>query len=190
MEGTPKQYFNKFTIPVTWGVVTGIISILLFTVYSMFLMESLGFWGSTIIGIASFVVVMLLLTYMGFQQRKAMGGYITFKEAFQAVFIGILIMTIMSQLYSIIYTNLIDPEYYDRVREMSTNFAITLGGDEAGDLAAEQADKQLEQQKSISGQFLSLAGTIILYSLFGFIIAAVVKRKKPDYILAQEQNNQ
>lgn len=185
MNDTANTNFNKFAIPLRWGIVAGIASILMFTVYSMFLMGSMGFMGSTIFAFVSFAVCLLLVGLMAAQQRKAMGGYITFKEAFQGIFVTILIMIIISQVYSIIYTNFIDPAYFEKVKVMSTKLATQIGGEEAADIAAERAEQQIEGQRSIAGIFLQLAGSIILYSIFGFIIAAIVKKEKPAHLAQQ-----
>lgn len=185
MNDTANTNFNKFAIPLRWGIVAGIASILMFTVYSMFLMGSMAFWGSTVFGSTSFVVCLVLIGVMASQQRKAMGGYITFKEAFQGIFVSILIMVVLSQIYSAIYTNFIDPAYFEKVKAMSTEFAAQIGGKEAGDMAAERAEQQLESQRGLAGQILGLAGSIILYSIFGFIIAAIVKKEKPAHLAQQ-----
>ncbi|HEY9178487.1 MAG TPA: DUF4199 domain-containing protein [Flavipsychrobacter sp.] len=177
--------FNRFTIPLRWGLIIGFVSILLFTIYSMFMMESAGMWGAAGFGVFSFVLMMILLAVMGLQQRKAMGGFITFKEAFSGIFVSILIIVIMSQVYSAIYTNWIDPEYYEKTLEMSQNMVIQIGGDEeAADAALARAEEQIEKQRSVSGVLMGAMFQIILYSLFGFIIAAVVKRKKPEHLQA------
>jgi hypothetical protein len=175
--------FNRFTIPFRWGIIISIVSILLFTIYSMFMMTTAGMWGTMGFGVFSFILTMLLLGAMAMQQRKAMGGFITFKEAFSAVFVSILIIVIVSQLYATVYTTWIDPEYYDKSREMSENMVMQLGGDEeASELAAAKAEESIEKQKSFSGKLMGALFSIILYSLFGFIIAAVVKRNKPEHL--------
>ena len=141
--------------------------------------------GSSGLWYISFVLMMILLTVMAFAQRKAMGGFITFKEAFSAIFVSILIVVIMSQLYSVIYTNLIDPEYYEKTLQMSENMTIQLGAsDEAAEQAIANAEEQIEKQKSVGGILMSMMFQIILYSLFGFIIAAIVKRNKPEHLQA------
>lgn len=177
--------FNRFTIPLRWGLIVGFVSILLFTIYSMFMMETAGMWGAAGFGIFSFILMMVLLSIMALQQRKAMGGFITFKEAFSAIFVSILIVVVMSQVYSAIYTNLIDPEYYEKTLQMSQNMTLQLGAsEEATEQAIAQAEEQIEKQKSVGGILMSAMFTIILYSLFGFIIAAVVKKNKPEHLQA------
>lgn len=177
--------FNRFTIPLRWGLIIGFVSIFLFTIYSMFLMTSMGIWGTLTWGVFSFIIIMILLAVMALQQRKEMGGFINFREAFSAVFVSILIIVVLSQLYTYVYMNFIDPDYFERMREMSLNMAYSFGGsDEQADMAAEQVEKQIEKQRNISSIFIGMAGSVILYSLFGFIIAAVVKKKKPEHLQA------
>lgn len=182
MENQSAMPFNKFAIPLKWAVIISIVSIFITTIYGMFLMQSMGVMGMGIFGVLTFIIMMLLVTAMAFQQRKAMGGFITFKEAFQAIFVTILIITAVSTVYTFIYTNYIDTEYFDKTREMSLKMATAFGGDEAREMAEAEVDKQIEKQKGISGVFMGMLTSIILYSLFGFIIAAIVKRKKPEHL--------
>jgi hypothetical protein len=62
---------------------------------------------------------------------------------------------------------------------------IQLGAsDEAAEQAIANAEEQIEKQKSVGGILMSMMFQIILYSLFGFIIAAIVKRNKPEHLQA------
>lgn len=174
------EKFNSRAIPLRWGLIIGIISVFTFTIYSMFLMQNMGMMGGTIFGVFSFLLMMILLGVMGTQQRKAMGGYITLREAFSAIFLSILIVVLISQAYSFIYTNWIDPEYYEKMKEMSMQFTYKLGGEEA----VEKAEESYMQQnpRSFKTIFMGIAGSLVMYSLFGFIVAAIVKRKKPEHL--------
>jgi len=182
MENANGQPYNKFELPLKWGLIIGIISILLFTIYAMFMMESMGLMGSMVLGIVTFVVMLVLLGVMAKQRRKDLGGYMTLREAFQPIFIAILIIVVMTTIYNALYVNVIDPEYMARTKEMTTNMTANFGGEEAADAAAEQFDKQMEKQNSIGGRAVSFAITIIFYSLFGLIVAAIVKKNKPEHL--------
>lgn len=189
MENPAEQDFNRFALPVRWGIIISILLIFITTIHGMFFLESMGMMGVGIISFLSFVIAMVLLLVMATQQRKAMGSYITFKEAFSAIFVSILIICVITNIYTYAYTNWIDPDYTEKVKNITVTFSGNMGGEEAANQAADQFDKQMDEKNSISSILLGLATTIILYSLFGFIIAAIVKRKKPAHILVQEQNN-
>lgn len=177
------ETFNKFALPIQWGVIIGIVGIIIFTAFSMFMAGKMQMTGSIVMGMSSFIIIMLLLLVMANQQKKAMGGYITFKQAFQAVFVSILIIVAMSQIYSLIYVYWIDPDYIERAKDMASSFSVTIGGDSGASARQAQAvEESIDNQYSLSGQLLSFAGSVILYSLFGFIIAAVVKRNKPEHL--------
>ena len=174
------QEFNKFTIPVRWGIIISIISVFITTIYGMFMMKSMGIMGASIVGVLTFITMMLLLLVMGTQQRKAMGGFITFREAFSGIFVSILIVVVVSSVYQYIYTHFIDPNYFETMREMSVKMSTSLGVD--ADKAESASMEQIEKQKGVSSIFLGIATSLVLYSLFGFIIAAIVKRNKPEHL--------
>lgn len=177
------QDFNKNALPLRWGLIIGIVSVFIFTIYNMFLMESAGMWGATGLGLFSFILMMILFGVMASQQRKAMGGYITFKQAFQAIFLSILVVVLISNLYSFIYTKWIDPEYYEKMKEMSMNVTYKLGGSEEAVEEAEAAfDDRMGDPHSPGKILLGVAMQLVFYSLFGFIVAAIVKRNKPEHL--------
>src|SRR5688500_6069530 len=108
-EGTsqPTSDFNRFSIPVKWGLIIGILSCILATINFMFIINN--YVAFLVFTFVMYVVTIILYGVTGVQQRKAMGGYITFKEAFQAIFLAILISTIITSVYGVIYTKFIDP---------------------------------------------------------------------------------
>lgn len=184
MENTSGQEFNKHALPIRWGIIISIILIFMTTIHGLFLMESMGLMGVGVMSFLSFVIAMIFLLVMATQQRKAMGGFITFKEAFSAIFVSILIIAVLTNIYSLVYTNWIDPAYMEKMKNMTVSFSSNMGGEEAADQSAMQFEEQMEKKNSIGSILQGLAFTIILYSLFGFIVAAIVKRKKPEHLQA------
>jgi hypothetical protein len=172
---------NRFAIPVRMGLLIAIIKILLSTISYQFFLAS---WGMTMLftGI-SFIIGVLLLISTGKQQRKALGGYISFKEAFQAIFVALLIFVVLNYLYDVIYMKWIDPSMMDKIKESSIGFAEKMGApQERLDKMAEEFDKQGEKQWTIGKQAVSLFSSIAIYSIVGFICAAIVKKNKPEYM--------
>ena len=170
---------NSTAIPIRWGIIIAVISVILFTICNMFLANNLIVYFISVF--LCFAVQVILMGVAGAQQRKAVGGYISFKDAFRAIFITLLIFVIVNTIYSYIYAHFIDPDFAVKMKDASLGFAKKMGAnDEALDKAAKNADEKLEQSKHLSSQLLSFFWSIVIYSIFGFICAAIVKKNKPE----------
>lgn len=170
--------FKRFDIPLKWGIVIAIFNIIAFTVVNMFLVSNMiAYFAGLII---TFIITVILLGVVGKKQRTAMGGYITFKQAFQAIFISILIVCVANFLYTYIYMMFIDPDFMAKMKESTIAFTEKMGASQDQiDDAARQFDEQEKTKSKFSSQILSLFWTIVVYSIFGFICAAIVKRNRP-----------
>lgn len=177
--------FNRFALPVRWGIISGIAAILIFTLFSMLVISSSPIFGLFGMLFVTFVVMVVILILLGLQQRKAMGGYISIRDAFQAMFVAILIQLAISQIYSVIYYNFIDPDFFTRMGDAVYDMTIKLGGDET---KAAEAVAEVEQQAADKNNFskliLGFAKTIVFNSIIGLIIAAIIKRNKPEHLQA------
>lgn len=165
-------------VALKWGIITALVTVILSTVMLMFMTDSMmTFWVFSIVLLA---VPIILYGIGAAQQRKALGGYIELKEAFRAVFIMILINVVVSTIYGYIYKEFIDPEYIDRLRTAMTNFIdnAKIPKDKADEMY-QQFDQKMSQQSSLKATFMNILIQIIVYSIFGFIIAAIVKKKRP-----------
>lgn len=175
---TPES-FNRFAIPVRWGIIWGILSCIITTVQHMFFMDPYALY----LGIYGLVFVLALAMYCiaGIQQRKAMGGYIDFKSAFQAIFVVIIISSLISTVYTFIYFKWIDADALNRLQEQTLNSMEKWGAPEA---SIEDAAAEFEKSKDGQGvgdYILNFAKGLIFSSILGFICAAIVKKKKPEF---------
>ncbi|RYD54668.1 MAG: DUF4199 domain-containing protein [Sphingobacteriales bacterium] len=171
---------NRFDIPVKYGLIIGLVMALVVTIQYQFFSES--WWGITTFGVFSFIVNMALYFVTGVQQRKAFGGYIDIKQAFSALFVTILISLVISFIYSYIYVEFIDPDVIDRISNTSIGFAEKMGApQEQLDKIQAQVEEQKENAHGIGKQLLGFLSQVVIYSIFGFIIAAIVKRKRPEF---------
>jgi uncharacterized membrane protein YraQ (UPF0718 family) len=171
---------NRFDIPVKYGLIIGLVMALVTTVQYQFFSESWG--GIMAFSVVSFIINMSLYFLTGVQQRKAMGGFIDIKEAFSAIFITILISLIISFIYSYIYVEFIDPDVIDRISNTSVSFAEKMGApQEQLDKIQAQVEEQKENAQGIGKQLLGFLSQVVIYSIFGFIIAAIVKRKRLEH---------
>lgn len=176
-----EQKIKLSDIPLKWGIITGVIGCILITLnFTVIIKNYMAFLAFSFI---IFVVTVILYGVAGAKQRKALGGYITLKQAFQAIFFVILISTIISTIYGIIYTKYIDPDVYVKVKEGTLAFMEKMKTPQDKiDKALEDFDKQKADGMKPANLLLSFAKSLVLYSIFGFICALIVKRKRPRTI--------
>jgi disulfide bond formation protein DsbB len=177
----PEDKFKRFSLPLKMGLLIALVKIIISTVSYQFF---LGSWGMTMfLSFLSFAAGVVLLCVTGIQQRKARGGFINIREAFQSIFVAVLVLATLTFLYDIIYMTYIDPGMVDRIKESSIAFAEKMGaGQEKLDEMAESFETQSLDKMSIGKQFLSFLSTVVWYSIIGFICAAIIKKKKPEHL--------
>jgi len=172
--------FNRWAIPVKWGILAGLFSVILTTVNFMFIIGNYPFFLAT--SFVIYVVVILFYFFAGVQQRRAFGGYISLKEAFRTIFIVILISGLISTVYGILYVKLIDPGVMDTIKESTMAFLERVGTPpEKIDETVEAFDREAARGMQPARLLYAFAQQIIVQSIFGFICAFIVKRKRPVF---------
>ncbi len=169
---------NSASIAIRFGLLTGVIKIILDTLtYQFFLDSWLLMTSMTVVSFAAGITLMIIA---GKQQRSEMGGYMDIKEAFRVVFITALIAVVINYAYGYIYMHFIDTTMMDKIKEASISSAEKWGApQETLDRMADEFDKQNLEKNNISKQMLGLAGSIVLYGILSFICAAIIKKNKP-----------
>lgn len=173
------QNFRPYELPLKIGTLIVVLKIILSTVQYQFFA---GDWLMLmVISAISFLMGVGLLIYLGILQRKALGGYIDIKQGFQALFIPILMIVLISNVWDIIYIEYIAPDTMDKIKEASLAAAERMGAPEA---SMDQINQKFEEQESLKRDIPNLAlgyfKQIIGYSIVGFIIAAAIAKKKPQ----------
>jgi Na+/H+-dicarboxylate symporter len=106
-----------------------------------------------------------------------MGGYISIKEAFAAIFIAILISTIMTTIWGIVYARVIDPGLSLKIKESTLAFMESMKApQEKLDQTAADIDKQIGDSIKPGALIYGYAKSLVITSIFGFICAAIVRR--------------
>lgn len=172
--------FKRFDIPVKWGLIIGLLSCTLFTIQNLYLANNLiAYMGDFVL---NGIIILVLLTMAAKKQRNAMGGYISLKDAFQCIFVGILIILVIQTIYSHIYLNFIDPDFPVRMKEATLSFTQRMGAPQDKiDEAARRFDEEMKQRQQIGTQVFSFFWSIVIYSIFGFICALIVRKNKPEF---------
>ena len=174
--GETPASFNRWDIPVKMGLLIGLLSVILSTISYMFIMPAsyVGFLVST--GV-SFVLSIFLCGVAGARQRKAMGGYISLKDAFAAIFVAILISTVIATIWGVVYAKYIDPQVLEKLKESTLAFMERMKApQEKLDETAEKFDKQMSDGIKPGQLLQGFAQSLVLAGIFGFIAAAIVRR--------------
>ncbi|RMZ51382.1 DUF4199 domain-containing protein [Flavobacteriaceae bacterium PRS1] len=156
----------------------GLLALLTVLVYAVSLDMMTNVWYG--------IFILLLIVVFGIVSvAKTKGeseGYISFKQSFTAYFITILIGLVISTVVSYIIFNIIDPEAAEAIKEKTIEASIAMmeGFGAPPDSIAEAVDKmEKDNQFSIINIAKGLAGQLVLFSIIGLIVAAVMK-KNPD----------
>ncbi len=165
------------TIGLRFGIMTGIIyAILLFFRYRFFATNPLAFG---LFAVVSYIIILLMYLVAGIARRKELGGFGEYKEIFTSIFIAILITEAAYILFNFIYLRFVDPAFWDHFRSNAMAYLQTKG------LTDEEIEQQMKGFKDMDKQTKTWAlikgygFSVIIDCIFGFIIAAILRRKKP-----------
>jgi len=171
-----------------YGIYLGVILLAMGITSTYLVMNASNFVLAGIVsGVVYFIVLAGLAAYFSLEMRKAAGGYWTFRQAFRGIFIMLAVVVVIVQLGTTAF-NAIDPEPQQKVFDQSVKSMIdnfeNLGVDE------EMIDKQVAEMEkkreeagtfSVSNTMKTLGISLVMYAVFGLILAAIFKRKRPVF---------
>ena len=165
----------------TYGLLLGIIYLILNTWTYMSTGSMMAFYGVTAL---AFVLYFVTMGILAGRIRKANGGYIEFKDVFGAIIIMIFISCLISYVYNLVYMKYIDPAFMDKIKNTTIQFMEKnkVPDDQIED-AVRKFDKQAAEAKGsgIGKMILSYFEMVVFCCLFGLIVAAIVKKKPPMF---------
>jgi hypothetical protein len=165
---------------ITFGIVTGLVSILITTtIYLVDLKLFTSWW----LGILNIIIYISIGVYLLVKTKKELNGVFPFKSAFTTYFISAVIGILISVAFNIILFNFIDPAAKETIRELTIKFAVEMMEKfNAPREAVNQAIKEMQANDQFSiGQLLKGSIFSIAFSaLFGLILAAIFKSKSPS----------
>jgi Protein of unknown function (DUF4199) len=177
---------NNIRNGLTFGVIIGLIyCVSLFLRYNMI---SSGVIMVGLITILFYLGVIGMLFYCGIKRRNELGGYIDLKNAFQTIFVAILIAELIYTIFNFIYLKFIDPGYFDKMKTtMEAFMERTIKDDdrreEALDKFRERFDKQKTWSLTLKGIVLGYLMWVAITGVFGFIAALIIRKNKPVFEL-------
>jgi len=137
-----------------------------------------------IVSISALLLMIVYPIYQTLVYRTALGGFITFREAFTSC-TGILIAAgFVNVVFSILLYNVIDPQFAVELIDAVINKTVvqleSMGMDEE---TIESTIKTIEESSSFtpSKMFSGYIMAIIFYTVFGLLVAAFTKKDKPEF---------
>ncbi len=164
----------------TFGLILGFVLALITTYgYAIDLSLFTSYWLLLLNFFIIIIVGILAVAY----SKKALGGFITFKEAFTAYVITIAMGLLISVLVGFLIFNVIDPGVKVQLTDMTIEKTVETM--ERFDVPQENIDEAIENIReqdsfSIANQVKSYFIMVAIYSLFGLLIALILKRNDPD----------
>lgn len=168
-----------------WGlIISAVYLVFLFLRYRLGAENVLYMSLFTFVG---FVAVLILLFMTGITRRRQMGGFIELKDAFQTMFVAIVIYEFVYAVFNFIYLKYIDPEFFQKVRASTEELMLRMGQSQS------EVDRRLEVLDEANGKKLTGSSVFINYlqgiavsGVFALIFALIIKKKRDPFLEEQE----
>lgn len=175
MEKTLKE------LAINYGLYLGLF-LSLFTVlgYAFYLDILVNFWVMLII---IPIVIMGFGIFSILKAKKFSNGFLNFKETFSSYFVTVAIGVMIGTLINILIFNFIDTNAAVEAKNiLIENTEVMMRGMGAPNEAIAENINKIEAQDTfaLGVQIKSLAQSLIFFAAIGLIIAAAMKKNKPD----------
>ena len=159
------------------GVACVVLSVLLYV-------TNLLYTGSFLIGAITWLLnlaICVVFIVMAVQQYKtANDGFLTVGEAIKVGVVTALVGGVIAAIYSVIYTTVIDPNYYEKVVEVTMEKMSAFTSNFSEEQMEELREKTLESKPSVVWTFFSsILGSAIGGVIISAIVGTVKKKERP-----------
>lgn len=167
------------------GINFGILSAVYFVVRtSIIYAADLTLFSNLWVTLLDLVIGLTLAIMAISKAKKALGGFITFKEAFTVYFLNTIISFAVYTVFIILLFNVIDPE----AKEIVHNYNIeqTVGNMQKFGMETEAIRETVDKMRennalSVNNQLLGFPIGVAISCIIGLIIAAIMKKNKPEF---------
>ncbi len=174
MASTNKNY------GVIYGIINGVASI----VFGLLLYTAGAKWFIHPVAYIAFVISITCAVMGGLAQKKAGDGYIDFGAALKTVFTVFVIGSLLSTLFNFVLLNYIDVPFREALAQQTAEATEKIMAKFGA--SQEMIDKTVEETLNgnaytFTKMLMGFALGCILLFLFSLIIAAIIKKKKPEF---------
>ncbi|RLD60917.1 MAG: hypothetical protein DRI95_14865 [Bacteroidetes bacterium] len=159
MENKPNVWKNALN----WGLIVGIV-LIIYSILMYFLDLSLEKWVSWV----SYVLLIGGIVYSTIQYRDTvLGGSITYTQALGFGVIVSLYAAVLSGIYSYVFFTFIDPDFIEKIVEMTQQQMLDQG------LTEDQVEQAMEMQKGFMKPWIMVLISIPALTFMGFIFSLI-----------------
>ena len=166
---------------VKWGIAGGVILVFLNVITYIAGAAVLFSWWNSVLQLAVFIAIAVMA---GREKKKALGGYINFKDALKPVFTTFIIGTAIITIYQYILYKYIDPQLVDALKQnLLESTAKWMHRFRA---PQEEIDKQLDELSKtnfnvgFAKSFMDFLKGIIFYFAVSAILSLIIRKKRPE----------
>ena len=132
----------------------------------------------------NYIILIIIAVLAGLAKRKANDGYLPFAEALKTVFGTMLIAILMQTMFNYLLFNFIDVPFSEAIKQASMDKGEEML--KRFNAPQDDIDKYLdkaakENPNSFGNLFLGFAIFAIVSFIIALIIAAIIKRNKPEF---------
>lgn len=155
---------------IKWGIIASIVSII-YSVIGMSAGLAFEWW----FGLVSIVLYIVFVVMAVREAREQTTGDFSFGAAFGTGFQVVLISGVVGILFNLLYTTVINPNYYTQAAEIMATKLQQMG------LPEDQVEASLEDIRNpnvIRNTAIGLVSSIIIGAIVAAIVAAIMKREE------------
>ncbi len=144
---------------------SGIAQYLLVDGYNLAVQNS----GNTAFSIIGFVFLILLPALAILKAKKQQNGFITFGEAFKLAFTAIIYSSLISVVWILLYTLVLEPSYQETAQEIAMDQIYQS----SPDMSEAQAEQTIKFMSYFTSPWILAAITVLFSAIMGAIIAVI-----------------
>lgn len=168
------------SISLNQGIILGVILAVITVLVYAFSIDLFTEWW---LGILLFLIILAYGIIAAVKVRKALGGFMTFKQAFTSYFITVAVGTLISTVIGIVIFALVDPDsaqyLNEKIIEMTVQTMENFGAPEA---SINEAIAGMEGKNNFSAgmQLQSYVIRLLILSVIGLIVGVSLKKSDPN----------
>ena len=162
-----------------FGIIAAVISIAYTLIAYLF---DLSLMVNPWMGIALWVIGLVIYIVAVSQTRNKLGGFISFRDAFSSFILAYIISSLLATAFNILLFTAIDPGAAEELQDMSIEATVEML--ENFGAPTSQIEDTIDQMEG-TNQFSVLQVVegffwgIVVYAIIGLIVAAIMKRNPP-----------